>query len=316
MKNILMKNGRNIKSFFFIERFFFALSGTIIFTGTFIKEREFPTLIDPSLDIVSTLACSGGSIKLTQTGLKLFEGKYAFNSKLIGRDHSKSLPDGVKVSLNQGFIRTGWSNAGSQHIFRTSVGHKGSLYHRHIDWFKKFILFPLFPIFNFRRTKRKIEKSLGSKIDLNTIYDDIYIVRLLEIFINLRSDNLREGSNIIMSKNYEGYYIYGSFYSEHSISINISHNTVSKEMYLSIGGSPNMEGNIIYEYDKTEKHFFKVNQWFTSNIREKLHFNYDNILRYEYIDINTGEILHRSTEIRFYWKKITKIETKDFKKWI
>ncbi|AZI20640.1 hypothetical protein EIH08_07880 [Chryseobacterium taklimakanense] len=87
-------------------------------------------LYDPSFDVVSTLAGGGGSIKLTHAGSN-YLAKWAFNSKslgyqskLFGRYHHKFLPNGVKGSLNQGYIRTGWRNHGSSHVFRTAVGHK------------------------------------------------------------------------------------------------------------------------------------------------------------------------------------------------
>lgn len=282
-----------------------------------------PALKDPSFDIFTTLVGGGASLKGVGIGVRYYGGKYAFTSKifgyqskLFGRYHSKYLPDGVKGSLNTGFIRIGWSNKGSQHVFRTAIGHKGSNYHKHIDWFSKFILFPLIPFASFRRNRKKISK-LFLKMKEDNIYNDFYFQELLKLFLKIKYDKLAEGSDIIISKDKEGYYIYASFYSKYSIPINISYNMISKEIYLSVSGSPTLEGNVIYEYDRVEKYFSEIEKWLKASIKEKIYYDkYDHILRIEYLDDDTNYILFKSTEISYYWRKITRIEEKEYKAWV
>jgi hypothetical protein len=70
-------------------------------------------------------------------GAKLFESKLlGYASKNFGRYHSKFVPNGVKGVLNNGFIRTGWSNNGATHTFRTAIGHNPNQLMK-IDWFLK-----------------------------------------------------------------------------------------------------------------------------------------------------------------------------------
>ena len=70
-------------------------------------------------------------------GAKLFESKLlGYASKNFGRYHSKFVPNGVKGVLNNGFIRTGWSNNGATHTFRTAIGHNPNQLMK-IDWFWK-----------------------------------------------------------------------------------------------------------------------------------------------------------------------------------
>ncbi|MBY0434098.1 MAG: hypothetical protein K2U26_08325 [Cyclobacteriaceae bacterium] len=60
---------------------------------------------------------------------------FGYQSRLFGRYNSRFLPDGVKGWLNRGPIRTGWSNKGTQHVFRTAIGPPKTRFK--IDWFFK-----------------------------------------------------------------------------------------------------------------------------------------------------------------------------------
>jgi RHS repeat-associated protein len=98
---------------------------------------------DPAI-LYGTLALAAAPIAAGEIigAAAAFSGEAAFSSKLIGyqsrlfgRFHPKYLPDGVKGLLNRGPIRTGWSNKGAQHVFRTAVGKPGTRFK--IDWFLK-----------------------------------------------------------------------------------------------------------------------------------------------------------------------------------
>ena len=67
------------------------------------------------------------------SGERLFQSNAAgYKSPLFGRYHPK-LPDGRRGLLNRGTFRTGWSNHGNRHVFRTAFGKRGTKWK--IDWF-------------------------------------------------------------------------------------------------------------------------------------------------------------------------------------
>ena len=59
----------------------------------------------------------------------------AFGSRsyLFGRYHSRYVPYGRRGVFNSGSFRTGWSNHGNRHVFRSAFGTKGT--NNKIDWF-------------------------------------------------------------------------------------------------------------------------------------------------------------------------------------
>lgn len=242
-----------------------------------------------------------------------------YKSKFFGRHHSKFLPNGVKGKYNQGLIRTGWGNKGGKHVFRTAIGHKGSWYHTHIDWFKKFIFFPLFPFALFRRTKERLYHilKLMNKKKLFNENNFLYLEELLLTFDRIHPNKFDENSNIILGKSKYGMYIDFYLFSKKCIPLELNYNIAENTIYLALNIEPDIEGDIICDFDDIEKHFILIKDFLTNDIVEHTYYGKNNhILRTEYLGLKTGMLLYRDTNIRYYWSKIKRKQTKKYSSWI
>ena len=93
-------------------------------------------LTDLALSVFGTkgLGLFASKVVSSKYGLQLFESRIlGYKNKYFGRFDAKFVPNGIQGSRNTGYFRTGWGWNGTNHVFRTSIGHHPK--QLHIDYF-------------------------------------------------------------------------------------------------------------------------------------------------------------------------------------